>query len=105
MLITRSYLDSVAANLLQTLSEKTRHSFENGSGQELRGTPSRPSKMKTLHSSSALTVNVFDYWVERAPPLPCFRHISTGVHVDEMLARRKSSNSESQLMHKSWGLS
>jgi hypothetical protein len=60
---TKGYLESVDANLLQPLTEKTKRSFENGSGSELQDTPSRPAKMKALHSSSALAVNVFDYWV------------------------------------------
>jgi hypothetical protein len=64
---TRGYLDSVDANLLQPLSQKTKLSFENGSGSELLDTPSRPAKMKALHSSSALAVNVFDFWVYRDP--------------------------------------
>jgi hypothetical protein len=62
---TRGYLTSVDANLLQPLSARTKQSFENGSGAELQDTPSRPAKMKALHSSSALGVNVFDYWVDR----------------------------------------
>ena len=59
----RGYLDSVEANLFQPLSVRTKKSFEDGSGSELQDTPSRPAKMKALHSSSALAVNVFDYWV------------------------------------------
>jgi hypothetical protein len=61
----RGYLASVDANLLQPLSVKSKRSFEDGSGSELQDTPSRPAKMKALHSSSALGVNVFDYWVDR----------------------------------------
>ena len=61
----RCYLASVDANLLQPLSMRSKQSFENGSGSELQDTPSRPAKMKALHSSSALGVNVFDYWVDR----------------------------------------
>jgi hypothetical protein len=30
-------------------------------------TPTEPAKMRALHSSSALVVNVFDYWRERDP--------------------------------------
>jgi len=61
----RGYLENVEANLLQPLSPATKRSFENGSGSELQDTRSRPAKMKALHSSSALAVNVFDYWVGR----------------------------------------
>jgi hypothetical protein len=38
-----------------------------GSGSELLDGPTRPAKMKALHSSSALAVNFFDAWVERDP--------------------------------------
>lgn len=61
----RGYLSTVEDNLFQPLSESTRRAFEQGSGSELLDTPSRPAKMKALHSSSALAVNVFDNWVER----------------------------------------
>jgi hypothetical protein len=61
----RGYLTDVASNLLRPIDSKTRSAFENGSGSELRDTPTRPAKMKALHSSSALAVNVFDSWVSR----------------------------------------
>ncbi len=60
---TRGYLDSVEKNLFKQLDSLTRQAFENGSGSELEDTPSRPAKMRALHSSSALAVNVFDSWV------------------------------------------
>ena len=58
----RGYLSDVASNLLQPMSDQAKADFEQGSGSELQDTPSRPAKMKALHSSSALAVNVFDYW-------------------------------------------
>jgi hypothetical protein len=61
----RGYLTDVASNLLRPIDSKTRSAFENGSGSELRDSPTRPAKMKALHSSSALAVNVFDSWVSR----------------------------------------
>jgi len=61
----RGYLATVEANLRHPLSAVARAAFDNGSGSELRDGPSRPAKMKALHSSSALAVNVFDYWSER----------------------------------------
>lgn len=62
---SRGYLNTVEANLLRQLSDSTRMAFENGSGSELQDTPSRPAKMKALHSSSALAVNFFVGWMER----------------------------------------
>ena len=61
---SRGYLNEVEANLFKPLNESTRIAFESGSGSELQDTPSRPAKMKALHSSSALAVNFFDRWVE-----------------------------------------
>lgn len=58
----RGYLSKVASNLLQPMSARTKDAFERGSGSELKDTPSRPAKMKALHSSSALAVNFFDFW-------------------------------------------
>ena len=63
----RNYFSSVAANLHAPLSKRASRAFSMGSGSELRDTASRPAKMKALHSSSALAVNVFDYWTERNP--------------------------------------
>ena len=61
----RGYLNTVEKNLLQPLHDRTRKAFESGSGGELQDMKTRPAKMKALHSSSALAVNVFDYWVDK----------------------------------------
>ena len=61
----RGYLAEVALNLLCPMNLKTKSAFVNGSGSELQDTPTRKAKMKALHSSSALAVNVFDSWVSR----------------------------------------
>lgn len=67
---TRGYLDSVDANLREPLSPSTRAAFEQGSGSELRGRGSAPAKMRALHSSAVLAVNVFDHWTRTdASPL------------------------------------
>ena len=62
---TRGYLSSVAENLYQPLSSRAFRDFSQGSGSELADTVRRPAKMKALHSSAALAVNVFDYWTDR----------------------------------------
>ena len=73
----RGYLPSVAENLFQPLSPRALHNFSQGSGSELLDTLSRPAKMKALHSSAALAVNVFDYWLERnADPILTAMEIS-----------------------------
>ena len=63
----RGYLADVFSNLLQPMSDQAKAAFERGSGAELLDTPSRPAKMKALHSSSALAVNVFDHWAVSDP--------------------------------------
>ena len=59
------YLPSVRANLFQAMTAPTKIAFSEGSGSELKDRAGRPAKMRALHSSSALAVNVFDYWVSR----------------------------------------
>lgn len=55
----RGYVSEVGDNLYRPLSNRARLAFERGAGSELRG------HMRALHSSSALAVNLFDYWTER----------------------------------------
>ena len=52
------YVRDVGANLRQPLSTPAQQGFERGAGSELSG------HMRALHSSSALAVNVFDYWTD-----------------------------------------
>lgn len=61
----RGYLSDIASNLLRPMTAKTKSDFERGSGSELQDTPTRPAKMKALHSSSALAVNFFDSWLNQ----------------------------------------
>jgi hypothetical protein len=52
----RGYVSALDDNLLLPLSDATARDFTRGSGSELDG------KMRALHSSSALAVNVFEHW-------------------------------------------
>jgi hypothetical protein len=52
---------TVADNLLLPMHPATRAEFANGDGDEL-GCPIKPGKMRSLRSSSALAVNVFEFW-------------------------------------------
>ena len=61
----KGYLPSVRANLFQGMAQATLSAFEEGAGQELRDSPRHPASMRAAHSSSALAVNVFGYWVDR----------------------------------------
>jgi hypothetical protein len=56
------YTTNIEDNLFQPLNDKTRKELEGGDGGELKGKTGQPAKMQALHSSSALGINVFDYW-------------------------------------------
>jgi hypothetical protein len=67
----RGYVDPFARNLRPDVRADTIAQIRKGSGGELEDSPKRRAKMRALHSSSALAVNVFDYWAppERLPRL------------------------------------
>lgn len=58
----KGYLPSWQENLHRPLSAQALASFRGGSGNELQDSGDRAAKMRAAHSSSALVVNVFDYW-------------------------------------------
>ena len=62
---SRGYVASVTDNLRVAMSARTRAAFENADGGELLDVDGRPAKMRALHSSSALAVNVFAHWEDR----------------------------------------
>jgi len=69
----KGYLPALSDNLFRgALSAGAAKSFTAGAGGELTDTAAsgkrrfRPAKMRALHSSAALAVNVFDHWME--PP-------------------------------------
>lgn len=55
------YVCSIEDNLYHPLFYETLEEFKKGKGDEL-GDKKKRGKMQALHSSSALVVNVFDYW-------------------------------------------
>lgn len=56
----KSYTKELVNNLFRKrLSDETEKEIKNGDGGELNGNPAR---MQALHSSSAIGVNVFEYW-------------------------------------------
>lgn len=59
-----AYTRTLGKNLFRPLLPKVRQSFVAGDGGEL-GSSKFPGKMQAVHSSSALGVNVFQYWIER----------------------------------------
>ena len=58
----KAYTPELNMNLFWPLIERVRVRFEKGNGNEINGTPDSPAKMQAVHSSSALGVNVFQYW-------------------------------------------
>jgi len=58
----RAYTRELNPNLFRPLSSLVREQIEKGDGNELKGEADKLPKMHALHSSSALGVNVFQYW-------------------------------------------
>ena len=56
------YTKSIADNLFKSLNRKSRKELEGGDGGELKRKKGQPAKIQALHSSSALGINLFDYW-------------------------------------------
>jgi len=62
----KNYVNDIALNIFnQKLSRETLQDFKKGDGNETKDSKFRLAKMKALHSSSALPVNVFQYWQEK----------------------------------------
>lgn len=57
-----TYTLDLNRNLYEPLLEENRDQFLQGNGQEILGSQEKPAKMQALHSSSALGVNIFQYW-------------------------------------------
>ena len=83
----KGYLPTVRDNLLQPMTADTKAAFERGGGQELIDGPRQPAKMRALHSSAALVVNVFDYWVERGRE-PLRQAMGMGSPIDRVALER-----------------
>jgi hypothetical protein len=58
-----AYTKTLEENLFQPLSPKVRAELSNGDGGELTGTTDDLPKMHAVHSSSALSINIFQYWL------------------------------------------
>jgi hypothetical protein len=63
-----AYVPKLEQNLFQPLLPNVRDAFKVGRGDEL-GLREYPGKMQAVHSSSALGVNVFQYW-QSLPEVP-----------------------------------
>ena len=58
----KNYLYNLTDNLFEELSKESLDCYNSGDGGETRNTKTRLAKMKALHSSSAIVVNLFQYW-------------------------------------------
>ncbi|MHB8108640.1 MAG: PGN_0703 family putative restriction endonuclease [Syntrophorhabdaceae bacterium] len=56
-----AYTPELSQNLFEPLEPLIKECFIKGDGNEI-GNPNNPGKMQAVHSSSALGVNVFQYW-------------------------------------------
>ena len=54
-----AYTRNLEDNLFEPLTPEVEDAFREGDGGELAG---KPAKMQAVHSSSALSVNIFQYW-------------------------------------------
>lgn len=57
-----NYMHNLSDNLFEYLSEENFESYNSGDGNETKDSKTRLAKMKALHSSSAIVVNLFQYW-------------------------------------------
>lgn len=58
----KAYTRHLDQNLFKPLLPEIRDSFLAGDGGEILGNPGSPAKMQAVHSSSAIGVNLFQYW-------------------------------------------
>jgi len=56
----KAYTPTLDENLFEALSQESINQIESGDGGELSGDP---AKMQAVHSSSALGINIFHYWI------------------------------------------
>ncbi len=57
-----NYLHNLEDNLFEQLSKESFECYNSGDGNETKDSKTRLAKMKALHSSSAIVVNLFQYW-------------------------------------------
>jgi hypothetical protein len=60
-----TYTIKLDHNLYEPLLEENETQFSEADGHEVNSSQGNPAKMQALHSSSALAVNIFQYWQKR----------------------------------------
>jgi hypothetical protein len=63
-----AYTESLGENLFEPILPETRTEIEKGDGGELKGDSTHSAKMCAVHSSSAIGVNVLQYWKNKNIP-------------------------------------
>lgn len=63
------YITNVEDNIFNGLSQNTRKEFDDARGGELKDIEKHPAKMSALLSSSALCVNIFQYFQDKSKEL------------------------------------
>jgi len=58
----KNYLNNLTENLFDHLSKESLDCYDSGDGNETKDGKTQLAKMKALHSSSAIVVNLFQYW-------------------------------------------
>jgi len=61
----KNYFDNLNDNLFQPLSQSATKEYQQGDGNELVDKDNTRAKMKAIHSSSSIVVNIFDYWQDK----------------------------------------
>lgn len=61
----KNYQQNLNDNLFEQLSKESSDYFKSGDGNETKDSKTRLAKMKALHSSSAVVVNLFQYWQKK----------------------------------------
>ena len=87
----KNYLPNLTDNLFEPLSKESFASYKSGDGNETRDSKTRLAKMKALHSSSAIVVNLFQYWQGKKDISPilntcrlCSRNSGMGVMIERL---------------------
>lgn len=63
--VEKNYTTTLNENLFLPISSAVKQAFDEGDGNELNQQDGFPAKMQALQSSSALAVNVFQYWMTK----------------------------------------
>lgn len=64
----QAYTQTLVENLFEPLSIEIKTEIDKGDGGELKGDATHSAKMCAVHSSSAIGVNVFQYWKNKNIP-------------------------------------